>query len=428
MKKNLLVLFVFFILSCSSDENKIQEEGSLRETDLFVSSDMAKSVALSFLENAQKEYKQNQSADFVPVSGFEDHEIDQVIVVRDEKNVVILYVVTFLPKGYIVVSATKKEMPVLGYAIDVNFDVDNLPIGLADWFINRIEKIQFLNYSEGMEIPSNVREEWDRNIPIEEEENPPYSAEPLYNEVSPLLQTLWGQGRGYNNYTPELNCDGQLKRAPTGCVATAVAQVIRYHEFPHFYHWQIMPNMMFNYTDQGANEVSKLMSDIGIYVGMDYDCNESGAQTSKVVDVLVNKFSYATSVSFIDYNSDILALELTNNRPVILSGKHSKRKTGSWIFEKTTYGEGHAWVCDGFRETIYRTVHDAGTRYERVTSTPGGKFFHMNWGWNGIGNETDSNNKGWFRYDDFEIKGVSGNDGENLNFQYKKKMIIGIKP
>ena len=426
--KKLLILFVFFILSCSSDENKIQQEKSLIQTDLFVSSDAAKSVALSFLENSQKEYKQNQSANFVPIPGFEDHEIDQVIVVRDENNVIVLYVVTFLPKGYVVVSATKKEMPVLGYALDAKFDVENLPVQLADWFINRIEKIQFLNYSEGMEIPSNVTEEWDRNIPIEGGDNPTYSADPIYNEVQPLLQTLWGQGIGYNNYTPEFNCAGELKRAPTGCVATAVAQVMRYHEFPSSYQWQIMPNMIVDYNSERANEVSKLMRDIGIYVGMDYGCNESGAKTDKVVDVLINRFGYANSTSFIDYNPDILALELTNNRPVILSGKHSKKKTGSWIFEKTTYGEGHAWVCDGFRETIYRIVHDAGTRYERVTSSSGGKFFHMNWGWNGLGNESTVNNGGWFRYDDFEIKEVSGNDGENLNFQYKKKMIIGIKP
>ncbi|QQT99138.1 C10 family peptidase [Myroides odoratus] len=306
--------------------------------------------------------------------------------------------------------------------------MNNIPIGLADWFINRMEKIQLLNYTEGMEIPSNITEEWDRNIPLEGEDNPTYSAEPEYVEVAPLLKTQWGQGNGYNNYSPEFNCSGEFKKAPTGCVATAVAQVMKYYEFPNSYQWQIMPNRVFNSNSQEANEVSRLMRDIGTYVEMDYSCDESGAKTSKVVGVLKNIFGYASSVSSIDYNHDILASELKNNRPVILSGKHSKKKTGSWIFEKTTYGEGHAWVCDGFKETIYRTVHDYGTPYERIVSTPGGKFFHMNWGWSGIGNEADINNNGWFRYDNFEIREVFGNDGNNLNFQYKKQMIIGIKP
>ncbi|MGG5507244.1 MULTISPECIES: C10 family peptidase [unclassified Myroides] len=419
---------MFFILSCSSDENRREEEKGFSETEYFVSSEMAKSVALSFLGTPQHGHDTSQSNKAESIPDFENRDIDKVLVIRDEDNVIVLYVVTFLPKGYIVVSGTRKEIPILGYALDVIFDMDHIPVGLADWFINRMEKIQMLNYTEGMEIPSNVMEEWNRNIPLEGDDNPPYSADPIFVEVAPLLQTQWGQGKGYNNFSPEFNCSGEWKKAPAGCVATAIAQVMKYHEFPSSYNWQIMSNEVSDSNLPDAYEISRLMRDIGTAVGMEYDCEISQAQARNILNVFKNGYGYAQSISSTDYNPDILAIELRNNRPVIMFGKHKKTTTGLGMFKKTKYSEGHVWVCDGFRETIYRTVYDYGTPYERIVSTPGGKLFHMNWGWSGVGSDDASNNNGWFRYDDFEIKEVHRNDGNNANYQYEKKMFIGIKP
>ncbi|EKB09039.1 Spi family protease inhibitor [Myroides odoratus] len=121
MKEKLFILFVFFILSCSSDENRIEQEKGFSQTEYFVSSEMAKSVALSFLGTSQHGQDTSQSNKIAPIPDFENRDIDKVIVIRDEDNVIVLYVVTFLPKGYIVVSGTRKEMPVLGVCIGCHF-------------------------------------------------------------------------------------------------------------------------------------------------------------------------------------------------------------------------------------------------------------------------------------------------------------------
>lgn len=73
-------------------------------------------------------------------------------------------------------------------------------------------------------------------------------------------------------------------------------------------------------------------------------------------------------------------LELLNKRPVVLSGVHSLTQKDWWIFKHNKYNIGHAWVCDGFRETLHKNIHNQATKYEYITKTSGGKFFHMNWG------------------------------------------------
>ncbi|MEC4114480.1 C10 family peptidase [Myroides pelagicus] len=246
-------------------------------------------------------------------------------------------------------------------------------------------------------------------------------------EVKPLLATNWGQGQGYNNYSPEINCNGIIKKGYTGCVATAVAQVMRYYKFPTSYNWSIMPNQISDYdtNTQEANEVSKLMRQIGIFVGMEYKCDGSEAKSSAAVNALVKDFGYSSSIKLMDYNPNIVALELENNRPVILDGATGKSEDGFWIFKQTSYSGGHAWVCDGYQEILYKTVYNEGTKYETIKTTSGGKYFHMNWGWDGAGTESKLNNGGWFKYDNFDVK---LSNGESLNYKYRKNMIVNIKP
>lgn len=429
MKKKLLLLFTFgFLLSCSQEDNNLYESSSIEKETFLVSSDIAKSVALSFLGKSNEKKTMGKSTKDVPVPGFENRSIEKIIVIPDENDNPALYLVTFLPKGYIIVSATIKETPILGYSLEAKFDINNIPIGLSNWLVNRIDRIQIMNYTKDMIIPSNVHDEWARYIPIEGGGNPTYPAGSETIEVRPLLNTHWGQGQGYNNLSPELNCSGQLKKAPTGCVATAIAQVMRYHKFPSTYNWAIMPNEIYTWNSDtpGANQIAKLMKDIGTYVGMDYKCTESGASTDNIAETLTKKFGYSPSVKLIDYNQDILALELQNKRPVIISAYHSEKTSGSWIFKQTYYTDGHVWVCDGYKEILYKDVHNHGTKYEQIVTTSGGKFFHMNWGWNGEG-MTSENNDGWFKYNDFEIKTIKNSNNQNLNYKYKQKMIVGIK-
>src|SRR5690606_37734395 len=88
-----------------------------------------------------------------------------------------------------------------------------------------------------------------------------------YFQYGPLLNTRWGQGCVYNEECPvntgdNCNCD----HAATGCVATAMAQVINYFEHPNTYDYSILIARYTNFTQSGADEIAELMHDCGISV------------------------------------------------------------------------------------------------------------------------------------------------------------------
>lgn len=203
------------------------------------------------------------------------------------------------------------------------------------------------------------------------------------NAVTPLLgETAWGQGWPYNNMCPMIN--GQ--HAQTGCVATALAQVMYYHKWPlqgkgsysytsytnnlsisadfsqSSYQWdKMLPMYDSNSSKESCDAVALLMRDCGVSLNMDYDLGGSGAGTDYLPPALVNYFDYDPSVcliekdycSFDDYESFVLN-ELKASRPVILGGANT-----------TGEGSAHEFVCDGF-------------------DTDG--YYHLNFGWNGHNN------------------------------------------
>ncbi|MDD3687401.1 MAG: C10 family peptidase, partial [Bacteroidales bacterium] len=173
----------------------------------------------------------------------------------------------------------------------------------------------------------------------------------------------------YNAQCP-VDVAGPCGRVYTGCVATAMAQVIRYLEWPvngvgsrcytHYnygelcadysaatYDYSIMPN------GSGNAEVAELMYHCGVSVSMGYSPTGSGAYSSSVPTALRNYFDYKNVVilSKSSYTDDawhnILRNEIDNSRPIYYSGHGSG---------------GHAFVFDGYQGTDY---------------------FHVNWGWGG---------------------------------------------
>lgn len=216
MKKLLVLLSLFTFVSCTiHEETNEQEKTAEVQKDYFVSSEKAKAVALSFLGETKIGHNNYKAFSNVPVPGFENKKIDKVIMVPDEKETPAVYIVTFINGGYIVVSATTKVSPILGYSFDTVFDLENVPSGLVEWLSDRVDRIHIINYIEGVEIPLNVKDDWNRYIPIGtggEDGNGGYPAGSEVVEVKPLLSTTWGQGQGYNNHSPEINCNGIIKK------------------------------------------------------------------------------------------------------------------------------------------------------------------------------------------------------------------------
>ncbi|MBF1435468.1 MAG: thiol protease/hemagglutinin PrtT [Prevotella micans] len=191
--------------------------------------------------------------------------------------------------------------------------------------------------------------------------------------VSPLLKSKWGQSHPFNAKTGY---------PYSGCVATAVAQMMYYYQWPaqgrgkneynvtyyntkksadfsqSHYDWaNMLPDYRYPVHATSAQEdaVALLMSDVGIASFMQYTPNASGTQGLFAYQALQKNFDYTAAyitraVEGPSRFAEILRQELLNGCPVYLEG----RPTGS--------ASGHAWVADGFDKN---------------------GLFHMNFGWEG---------------------------------------------
>ena len=192
--------------------------------------------------------------------------------------------------GYMVVSADDVAAPLLGYADEGSFDAANIPDNLRYWLESYASEIAWAR-DNGVE-PARSRASRADRAPI-----------------APLVKTQWNQGSPYNNYCPIYNGS----RSVTGCVATAMAQVMKYYNYPakgtgsHSYttktlkisqsmdfsstsfRWTSMADSYgsFSSTSQ-KNAVATLMHACGVSVDMDYTPNESGAPSMNVASALAN--------------------------------------------------------------------------------------------------------------------------------------------
>ena len=199
--------------------------------------------------------------------------------------------------------------------------------------------------------------------------------------VEPLLTTIWNQNNPYNYLCPSMAAKGNY---PTGCVATALSQIMRYHRYPEkgkgsssyvfrpsdgtayqltanfgetTYEWDnMLDSYKSGYTDAQRDAVATLMSHIGISVQMAYNPSGSGAYSVEAVNAIREYFRYNENVRLCrrDFYSaelwmQMLYHELNNQRPVYYTGVDP------------TNG-GHAFVIDGYDEQ---------------------GLVHVNWGWGG---------------------------------------------
>lgn len=187
---------------------------------------------------------------------------------------------------------------------------------------------------------------------------------PIRRKVEPLLTCKWSQYDPFNKYTPLSN--GQ--HTPTGCVATATAQVMFYNKWPKnrpqdyiastgddakksaTYWWDEMKNTTNDMrTEQSRQAVGVLMSDIGKAVNMRYYYRGSDSNLQYACNALRDKFDY--TVRYLDKNflpaNDFLnevMQEISDGYPVLVVGGP------------------HAFVYDGYDEQ---------------------GLIHTNWGWGG---------------------------------------------
>ncbi|MCR4852911.1 MAG: C10 family peptidase [Prevotella sp.] len=259
-------------------------------------------------------------------------------------------------RGYVIVAGDDRADAILGYSKSSTFDESNMPENMKAWLENIEAEMRWLMAHE--DVDGSV------HSPYHAKEKP---------AIATMLSTQWDQTAPYNDLCP---LDGGTRSA-SGCVATAMAQVMNYHKWPASttqeipayqtstknidmpalpittFDWSKMKNKYSMWSD--GSEVAKLMLYVGQSVKMDYTSESSGAVTPEVVTALKNYFDYDKNVyeasrSFytIAEWDDLIYNELANNRPVMYSG--------------ISLSGGHAFVCDGY---------------------DGNGFYHINWGWGG---------------------------------------------
>ncbi|MCM1163515.1 MAG: C10 family peptidase, partial [Muribaculaceae bacterium] len=310
--------------------------------------------------------------------------------------------------GFIITSADDRFPAVLGYSDNGTFDYTSAPPAFkwwieqysqeAEWYIANADNAPSTESAEDLQIES-----------ISSSQSPRKASR--YN-VAPLVTTVWNQSAPFNNDCPLYNGS----RSVTGCVATAMAQVINYHKYPehgvgsHSYthNGQTMSfdyanttfdwaNMLDNYnggtgTDAQKAAVANLMYACGVSVNMLYSPSESGSFGSLIPYALSNYFNFSKDVSYVERNcysaaewEDLIYGELSASRPVIFGGQAD--------------GGGHEFVCDGYRTSD--------------------NFFHFNWGWGGYCD-------GYFILSNLEPNG-QGIGGYSGGYNRDQHAVVNIK-
>ncbi len=215
----------------------------------------------------------------------------------------------------------------------------------------------------------------------------------------PLMSTNWSQNCPYNDRITIGACSDfcGLTHPPIGCVATAGAQIARYHLRPAAFSYNLMLNRYdwwdatHRATAWSAGNVADLSFNVAQGVQMDFSCNGSGARTERLSNYF-GSAGYSSSGKYRDWSPLTIETDVRRSLPVVVSGSDSDEG-------------GHAWVADGYRSM----------RIEGPLCTNLG-WTHMDWGWNGRSN-------GWYSVDVW----APVNDPV-LNFNRSNKILHNIRP
>lgn len=285
---------------------------------------------------------------------------------------VLYYVFNAGDRGFVIVSGDDIAVPVLGYSDNGAYDPANLPPDFV-YYMNCLADEIKEGIAKNFTQSEKSKEQWEVYIMGN------VSSLRAATAVSPILTTKWNQGTPYNDNCPLIGSD----RTVTGCVATAMAQIMKRHNHPATrtvtipayttktkglsipafagttYNWASMTDT-YNTSSSSASKtaVATLMYHCGAGAKMDYNIaavGGSGAITTDAALALVTYFDYDQSLRYLQRayysNNDwetLLRNEIDAARPVFYTGSNPS--------------SGHAFVCDGYDNT--------------------GKF-HFNWGWGG---------------------------------------------
>ncbi len=338
--------------------------------------------------------------------------------------------------GFVLVSGDDCVKPVLAYSVENRFVTENMPENIRTFLDGYEQEIRWWKRHSSNDIPTSPLQVADGAAPsalpgawrelLDGTVPPPQ----LNTAVAPLMTTTWDQSPYYNALCPTNG--GEAERAVTGCVATATAQVMKYHNHPttgygshtytsnrvvngvqytynnltaNFgattYQWSQMPNALTSASSTAqVNAVATLMYHIGVADEMAYSPVASGANNAYSMTMhptsqaaLMQYFKYRPDMAYVErgFYSDavycaLLRSELDQQRPILYSGRDPSG--------------GHSFVLDGYNNNDY---------------------FHVNWGWG-------SSNDGYYAIG--ALNPGEGGTGGNATYTFNldNSVLIGIRP
>ncbi|MBR1765664.1 MAG: thiol protease/hemagglutinin PrtT [Bacteroidales bacterium] len=323
--------------------------------------------------------------------------------------------------GFVLMAADDCLRPVLGYSFrNAALDSRGLNPELSYWLSSLQRQVQYAR-ANGLKATPAIADAWQQLLTGKDGEAPATS-------VGPLMTTLWDQDEPYNNLCPTR----YGTRTVTGCVATAMAQVMRFWSHPlrgtgsHSYSysssrfssqtlsadfgateydWQHMPDQPTPLSSSAEiNAVATLMYHCGVAIDMEYATayeGGSGAMFSpapvlfyrNALNAFIEHFGYSSNTVSCarKFYSDsawtaLVRGELDAGHPILYAGADGNEG-------------GHCFVCDGY--------DDQG-------------LYHFNWGWSGSGD-------GFYALDALN-PGSGGAGGGTYHFSDDQEILVGLQP
>ena len=302
--------------------------------------------------------------------------------------------------GYMILSGDDVAMPVLGYNDRGRIDATNLPPQLEWWLQQYASQIEYATAHGVTSQSATVR-----------------PAAPEAEAIAPLIKTHWDQGEPYNGKCPMLNA----QRTYTGCVATALAQVMNYFKYPEVGQYSISyndtdgcgkrlsldftkcrfdwSNMLDTYTpgqytDAQADAVATLMQATGYSVKMSYAADASGALAMNIKHALTRYFNYDPNMEYalrIYYSATQWKQKIIDNLknvgPILYGGA-------------SMLGGGHSFILDGY---------------------DGNGYFHFNWGWSQMSD-------GYYLLDALNPSALGTGGGTGGGYNFTQDALFGVQP
>ncbi|MDE6853847.1 MAG: C10 family peptidase [Muribaculaceae bacterium] len=304
--------------------------------------------------------------------------------------------------GFMVLSADDSAYPLLGYTDSGAFDSSDMAPGLRYWLEEYGRQIEYASANASK--------------PVSSESLRLAASREGRQAIEPMIKTSWDQISPFNDQCPLHGA------APTytGCVATSMAQVMNYWQYPEVgegsvtytastlqkrlsmdfskqaFDWDNMADVYIpgRYTEAQASAVAYLMKACGYAVRMDYSSSSSGALAMNIRRAMVNNFKYDASCFYTLrwYHSateweQLMYNSLAAGCPVMVGGSSST-------------GGGHSFICDGYDDNGY---------------------FHFNWGWTGMSN-------GYFLLDALTPDALGSGGGTGGGFTFTQDALFNLRP